>query len=70
MLCSQDGVIKKDENGRQPIVVRRAVVAIVLSGAFPEDWEVRDEDFRDEFYLHRETITEVIERLVKKSDLK
>lgn len=70
VLCRHRGVFKKDEKGVQHVVVQRAIVAIVLSAAFPENWEEEEDDFRTDFHMHRQTVTDCIKILVKKADLK
>jgi len=69
-LCKSRKVFKKDQKGVQHPVVQRAIVAIVLSAAFPENWEEKDEDFRTDFYMHRRTVTDCVKMLVRRADLK
>ena len=69
VLCRQGGIIKKDAKGVQPLVVQRAIIAIVLSCTFPENWEEEDDDIRTDFYMHRQTVTDCIKNLVKRADL-
>jgi len=70
LLCKQGGWLKRTAEGIQPQIVQRAIIAIVLSAAFPANWDEKDDDFQDGFYHHRECVKECITSLVKNKDVK